>query len=173
MLELASESGSCFTSLAFAGCMQTSASAQLFGLLYPLVAPARTAATGRCQIDLNKGLQAALSAYALQVLAQEQCCFLWQGCAIPASGSSSEQAICGLPSSTCCSSLLLPAADLVKEVVNPNAVIEFRENTADDPARRKPDITKVKTELGWEPKVALKDGLVMMIDDFKHRLGVE
>lgn len=67
----------------------------------------------------------------------------------------------------------MPAADLVKEVVNPNAVIEFRENTADDPARRKPDITKVKTELGWEPKVALKDGLVMMIDDFKHRLGVE
>lgn len=38
-------------------------------------------------------------------------------------------------------------------MVNPSAVIEFRENTADDPARRKPDITKVTTELGWAPKV--------------------
>lgn len=28
-------------------------------------------------------------------------------------------------------------ANLVKEVVNPNAKIEFRENTADDPGRRK------------------------------------
>ncbi len=61
----------------------------------------------------------------------------------------------------------------VKEVVNPNAVIEFRENTADDPGRRKPDITKVKTTLGWEPKVPLREGLALMVDDFKTRLHVE
>lgn len=29
----------------------------------------------------------------------------------------------------------------------------FVENTADDPSRRKPDITKAKTLLGWQPKV--------------------
>lgn len=39
------------------------------------------------------------------------------------------------------------------QVVNPAAAIEFRENTADDPGKRRPDITKVKTALGWEPKV--------------------
>ena len=29
------------------------------------------------------------------------------------------------------------------KVVNPDATIEFRDNTPDDPSRRKPDITKV------------------------------
>lgn len=32
---------------------------------------------------------------------------------------------------------------VVQEVVNPDAKIEYRENTADDPKCRKPDITKV------------------------------
>lgn len=68
---------------------------------------------------------------------------------------------------------MLELANLVKEVVNPNAVIEFRENTADDPGRRKPDITKIKTKLGWEPKIKLRDGLLMMVSDFAKRLGVE
>ncbi|KXZ56661.1 hypothetical protein GPECTOR_1g596 [Gonium pectorale] len=68
---------------------------------------------------------------------------------------------------------MLELANLVKEVVNPNAVIEFRENTADDPTRRRPDITKVKTTLGWEPVVPLRDGLLRMVDDFKKRLCVE
>lgn len=40
---------------------------------------------------------------------------------------------------------MLELANLVKEVVNPDAQIVFRPNTADDPARRKPDITKIKT----------------------------
>ncbi len=68
---------------------------------------------------------------------------------------------------------MLELANLVKEVVNPNAVIEFRENTADDPKCRKPDITKIKTTLGWEPVVPLREGLERMVDDFKKRLGVE
>ena len=34
---------------------------------------------------------------------------------------------------------------VVQEVVNPDANIEFRENTADDPSRRKPDITRVRS----------------------------
>lgn len=32
------------------------------------------------------------------------------------------------------------------------------ENTADDPSRRRPDITKAKTLLGWEPKVGRAPG---------------
>lgn len=68
---------------------------------------------------------------------------------------------------------MIELANLVKEVVNPNAVIEFQDNTADDPKCRKPDITKAKTLLGWEPRVALRDGLWMMVDDFKNRLGVK
>lgn len=67
---------------------------------------------------------------------------------------------------------MMELANLVKEVVNPNAEIVFRENTSDDPGRRKPDITKAKTMLGWEPKVALREGLALMVDDFKKRLKV-
>lgn len=68
---------------------------------------------------------------------------------------------------------MLELASLVKEVVNPDTVIEFHDNTADDPKCRKPDISKAKSALGWEPKVALRDGLQMMVEDFKTRLGVE
>jgi UDP-glucuronate decarboxylase len=38
---------------------------------------------------------------------------------------------------------------------------------ADDPKQRKPDITKAKTVLGWEPKVQLEDGLKETIAYFK------
>ena len=38
---------------------------------------------------------------------------------------------------------------VVKEVVNPDAQIVYKENTADDPTRRKPDITKARS-----PKLA-------------------
>jgi dTDP-D-glucose 4,6-dehydratase len=52
------------------------------------------------------------------------------------------------------------------------AQIVYKENTADDPSRRRPDITKAKTLLGWEPRVALRDGLVPMVDDFRKRLRI-
>ena len=54
----------------------------------------------------------------------------------------------------------------------PAPTIVFKENTSDDPQKRKPDITKAKTLLKWEPKVALRDGLGRMIEDFKTRLGL-
>jgi UDP-glucuronate decarboxylase len=41
---------------------------------------------------------------------------------------------------------------------------------ADDPKQRKPDITKAKTVLGWEPKVQLEDGLKETIAYFKKLL---
>jgi UDP-glucuronate decarboxylase len=41
---------------------------------------------------------------------------------------------------------------------------------ADDPKQRKPDITKAKTVLGWEPKVQLEDGLKETITYFKKLL---
>lgn len=40
---------------------------------------------------------------------------------------------------------MIELAQLVKEVANPKAEIIFQENTADDPAKRKPDISKVST----------------------------
>ena len=66
---------------------------------------------------------------------------------------------------------MLELAEKVKQVVNPKAEIIFKENTQDDPSRRKPDISKAKKALGWEPTIKLEDGLLQMIDDFKTRLG--
>ncbi|KAH8959672.1 hypothetical protein BDL97_06G088800 [Sphagnum fallax] len=65
---------------------------------------------------------------------------------------------------------MLELAEIVKEVIDPDAKIEFRENTEDDPHKRKPDISKAKDLLGWEPKIALRDGLPRMVSDFRKRL---
>jgi dTDP-glucose 4,6-dehydratase len=42
----------------------------------------------------------------------------------------------------------------------------------DDPKVRQPDITRARTLLGWEPKVALDDGLRRTIDYFRRKLGL-
>jgi UDP-glucuronate decarboxylase len=69
---------------------------------------------------------------------------------------------------------MLQLAELVKEIVgNPKSKVEYRENTADDPARRRPDISRMRAKYGWEPKVELRDGIVRMLDDFKRRLRVD
>ncbi|XP_074364121.1 UDP-glucuronic acid decarboxylase 1-like [Apium graveolens] len=65
---------------------------------------------------------------------------------------------------------MLELAQVVKETIDPSAVIEFRENTADDPHKRKPDISKAKDLLNWEPKVPLWEGLPLMVSDFQNRI---
>ncbi|ESQ39416.1 hypothetical protein EUTSA_v10001451mg [Eutrema salsugineum] len=65
---------------------------------------------------------------------------------------------------------MLELAKVVQETIDPNAKIEFRPNTEDDPHKRKPDITKAKELLGWEPKVALRQGLPLMVKDFRQRV---
>lgn len=65
---------------------------------------------------------------------------------------------------------MLELANEVKAVANPSAEIVYKENTSDDPKCRKPDITKTTKTIGWTPKVPLKEGLAMMVDDFKKRL---
>ncbi|KAJ6873451.1 UDP-glucuronic acid decarboxylase 2-like [Populus alba x Populus x berolinensis] len=65
---------------------------------------------------------------------------------------------------------MLELAQVVQETIDPNARIEFRPNTEDDPHKRKPDITKAKDLLGWEPKIPLRKGLPMMVSDFRQRI---
>ncbi|XP_012847488.1 PREDICTED: UDP-glucuronic acid decarboxylase 6-like [Erythranthe guttata] len=63
-------------------------------------------------------------------------------------------------------------AETVKEMINPEVKIISVENTPDDPRQRKPDITKAKELLGWEPKVKLQQGIPLMEEDFRKRLGI-
>uniref|UniRef100_A0A7C8ZU82 UDP-glucuronate decarboxylase n=1 Tax=Opuntia streptacantha TaxID=393608 RepID=A0A7C8ZU82_OPUST len=65
---------------------------------------------------------------------------------------------------------MLELAKVVQETIDPNAKIEFKPNTEDDPHKRKPDISKAKELLGWEPTVPLRDGLPRMVDDFRQRI---
>ncbi|KAJ1292391.1 hypothetical protein BS78_02G387400 [Paspalum vaginatum] len=65
---------------------------------------------------------------------------------------------------------MLELAKVVQDTIDPNARIEFRPNTADDPHKRKPDITRAKDLLGWEPKVSLHKGLPLMVQDFRDRI---
>nr|AMM04378.1 UDP-xylose synthase [Albuca bracteata] len=65
---------------------------------------------------------------------------------------------------------MLELAKVVQDTIDPNARIEFRENTADDPHKRKPDISKAKELLGWEPKIPLRQGLPLMVSDFRKRI---
>ncbi|KAL6519408.1 UDP-glucuronic acid decarboxylase 1 [Orobanche gracilis] len=65
---------------------------------------------------------------------------------------------------------MLELAEVVKETIDPSATIEFKPNTADDPHKRKPDITKAKDLLNWEPKISLREGLPRMINDFRNRI---
>ncbi|GMN62396.1 hypothetical protein TIFTF001_031487 [Ficus carica] len=65
---------------------------------------------------------------------------------------------------------MLELAQVVQEVIDPNAKIEFRPNTEDDPHKRRPDISKAKELLGWEPVVSLRKGLPLMVSDFRQRI---
>ncbi|XVE77612.1 hypothetical protein DITRI_Ditri13aG0077100 [Diplodiscus trichospermus] len=65
---------------------------------------------------------------------------------------------------------MLELAEVVQETIDPNAKIEFRPNTEDDPHKRKPDISRAKELLGWEPKVSLRKGLPLMVSDFRQRV---
>lgn len=59
------------------------------------------------------------------------------------------------------------ASEILKLVNNPNAHIVFKPLPVDDPKQRKPDITKAKTILGWEPKVSREEGLKRTYEYFK------
>ncbi len=50
-------------------------------------------------------------------------------------------------------------ADLVLEMTGSASAVERRELPVDDPARRRPDISRAKGALGWAPTVLLREGL--------------
>jgi dTDP-glucose 4,6-dehydratase len=58
-------------------------------------------------------------------------------------------------------------AEEVLKLTGSNQKIVYRPLPADDPKQRKPDITKAKTILGWEPKVDRAEGLKRTYDYFK------
>ena len=50
-------------------------------------------------------------------------------------------------------------AELAIEITNSTSEIIELAAAADDPGRRRPDLTQARTKLGWEPTITLRDGL--------------
>lgn len=65
---------------------------------------------------------------------------------------------------------LLQMARYVKEIVGTSSEIVFKPLPQDDPKRRRPDITKARTVLGWEPQVSLKEGMQRTVAYFRKVL---
>jgi dTDP-glucose 4,6-dehydratase len=68
---------------------------------------------------------------------------------------------------------VLQFAEKIKEIVGTDAPIEFRPLPEDDPKIRRPDITKAREKLDWEPVVPLDEGLRRTIDFFRGVVGKE
>jgi len=57
-------------------------------------------------------------------------------------------------------------AELVVEMTGSKSELVFRPLPQDDPMQRKPDITRARETLGWEPSIPLRQGLVKTIEYF-------
>jgi dTDP-glucose 4,6-dehydratase len=67
---------------------------------------------------------------------------------------------------------MLELAELVLKLTGSRSTIVHKPLPTDDPRQRQPDITKARTELGWEPAVSLEEGLRRTIPYFKQVLGL-
>ncbi len=67
---------------------------------------------------------------------------------------------------------VLEVAEVIAQLLGIESQFEFLPAAADDPARRRPDISRAKQYLGWEPTTTLDDGLMRTIEYFQARRGV-
>jgi len=58
-------------------------------------------------------------------------------------------------------------ATMVKTMTDSKSDIKYLPKVADDPSQREPDITLAKRELGWEPKMHVRDGIRKTIEYFR------
>ncbi len=65
---------------------------------------------------------------------------------------------------------VLDFAKLIASAVGGGRGIVFRDLPVDDPRIRRPDITKARSELGWEPLIPLSDGLAKTVEYFRGKL---
>jgi len=62
-------------------------------------------------------------------------------------------------------------AEEVQALTGTKSAIVYRPLPQDDPKQRRPDITKAKELLGWEPKVERNEGLKRTLEYFRENLG--
>jgi UDP-glucuronate decarboxylase len=65
---------------------------------------------------------------------------------------------------------ILELAEKILTLIGGTSKLIYEKLPQDDPKQRKPDITLAKSELGWEPRITLEDGLKETIKYFKRFL---
>jgi dTDP-glucose 4,6-dehydratase len=68
---------------------------------------------------------------------------------------------------------VLATARRIVELTGNRSPIVLHPLPADDPRIRRPDLTRARTELGWEPRVRFEDGLGRTIEDLARRIRRE
>jgi dTDP-glucose 4,6-dehydratase len=66
---------------------------------------------------------------------------------------------------------ILECAQRVLAVTGSGSPVIFVDLPQDDPKQRRPDITKARTILGWEPKVELEEGLRLSVEYFRGEVA--
>jgi dTDP-glucose 4,6-dehydratase len=64
---------------------------------------------------------------------------------------------------------MLTLAQAVIELTGSDSALLHKMLPEDDPKQRRPDLTRARSELGWNPQVSLRDGLLPTIDYFNSR----
>ena len=62
-------------------------------------------------------------------------------------------------------------AETIIRMTGSTSTIVYRPLPTDDPKQRRPDITRARTLLGWEPKVQLEEGLIKTIEYFRTKIA--
>ena len=62
-------------------------------------------------------------------------------------------------------------AEMILQLTGSKSKLVFLPLPADDPRQRQPDISLARAKLGWEPKVAVEDGLKETIAYFRRLLA--
>jgi len=68
---------------------------------------------------------------------------------------------------------ILECAQKVLAVTGSKSKIRYEPLPPDDPKQRRPDITKARTLLGWEPSIDLETGLQMSLEYFRKATAEE
>ncbi len=69
---------------------------------------------------------------------------------------------------------ILEFAEVINRLTGNKSGIVFKPESrlGDDPQRRRPDITRARTILGWEPKTSLEEGIRLTIPYFRQKMGL-
>lgn len=62
-------------------------------------------------------------------------------------------------------------AEMVRQLTGSSSPVVFVDRPADDPSRRRPDLTLARACIGWQPATPMVEGLARTVEWFRGRLG--